>query len=469
MLKRRIIETFMEQYLTIWDLVLTPIYLFVITVIATKMRDRRYPPGHPLRKYYMPGLYIKIAGAVFIGLIYQYYYPGGDTFNYFTEARIINSSLSDSFDTWMKLLTDASYEIYPKLYPYIEQMFSYRDTSSHTVASITALFGLLNGTTYMPIAVMFAFISYTGIWAMFRTFVNIYPKFHKPLAIAFLFIPSVIVWGSSIFKDTICIFGLGWMTYTTFRIFINKDFSLKNFLFLVMGFLLLALIKIYILLAFVPALAFWLLSNYSHRIRPVSVRFIVQLAVLGIVVVSFQFFSRQFANQLQRYSLENIVKTAQSTKGWIAYVSQKEEGSKYDIGQLDPSIGGMVSKFPAAVNVTLYRPYPWEVKNPLMLLSALESFAFLLLTLLIFYKVGVLKTFRKIFKDPNLLFFFSFTLIFAFAVGLSTGNFGTLSRYKIPCMPFFAALLLILYYQKTLSIQKTAIHAKPKAKVHHLS
>jgi len=233
--------------------------------------------------------------------------------------------------------------------------------------------------------------------------------------------------------------------------------------------LLLASVKVYILLAFVPAIAFWLLSTYSHRIRFAAARFLVQLLVLGIVGLSFWFFSEQFSEELNRYSLDRILQTAQSTRGWISYVSDKEEGSRYDIGEIDPSITGLAAKFPEAVNVTLYRPYLWEVKNPLMLLSGMESFAFLVLTLIVFFRVGFFKTFQKIFKDPNLLFFFSFTLICAFSVGISTGNFGSLSRYKIPCMPFFAALLLVLYYQSKVSIQKITPHERPQAKIHYIS
>ena len=53
-------------------------------------------------------------------------------------------------------------------------------------------------------------------------------------------------------------------------------------------------------------------------------------------------------------------------------------------------------------------------------------------------------------KDPNLLFFITFSLIFAFAVGISTYNFGALSRYKIPCLPFFGAfLLIVINYDRT--------------------
>jgi hypothetical protein len=49
-------------------------------------------------------------------------------------------------------------------------------------------------------------------------------------------------------------------------------------------------------------------------------------------------------------------------------------------------------------------------------------------------------------KDPNLSFSLAFSIIFAFAVGISSYNFGALSRYKIPCLPFYAASLIILYY-----------------------
>ena len=92
------------QYLTIWDLVLTPIYLFILIAIAKSQRDKRYPIGHPLRKYYLPGLYVKFGGAIFIALVYQFYYGGGDTFNFFRHSQVINFALNDSISNWIDLL-----------------------------------------------------------------------------------------------------------------------------------------------------------------------------------------------------------------------------------------------------------------------------------------------------------------------------------------------------------------------------
>ena len=430
------------QYLTIWDLLLTPIYLIFLTAIAKKQRDKRYPPGHHLRKYYMKGLYVKFAGAIFIALIYQFYYRGGDTFNYFYHSQVINSSLNESIGTWFELITRTSVYHDPKLYTYVSQLYWYGDSHSYTVAVIGAIFGLLNGTTYIPIALLFAFFSYSGIWAMYRTFTNIYPYLYKELAIAFLFIPSTFVWGSAIFKDTVCMFGLGWLVYTTFRIFVNRHFSVKNLFMLCLSFYLVFVIKLYILLAFIPALSLWLLLTYSRRIRSSGVRWIVNICFIAFSIGGALFIAKRFASDLNKYSLDKIAETARITRSYIFSVSG-DEGSGYDLGAMDGSIVGMLAKFPQGVVVTLFRPFLWEAKKVIVALSALESLAFLYLTLRLIFRNGknVLKWTSK---DPNLFFFLTFSLIFAFAVGVSSYNFGALSRYKIPCMPFYAAYLFVL-------------------------
>lgn len=448
------------QYLTIWDFLLTPVYLIMLTFLAKRQRDRKYPVGHSLRKYYLPGLYVKFGGAIFIASVYQYYYGGGDTYNFFTHAKIINSSLDESFGTWMDLMLQVAPDKNPHLYKYTSQMQWYGITSDYTVAAFAALLGLLNGTSYIPIALLFAFLSFTGIWAMFTTFAGLYPRLQKQLAIAFLFIPSVAVWGSAIFKDTICIFGLGWMTYCTFRIFMNRDFSFKNLLLLALSFYLIGLIKLYILLSFIPALALWLLMSYSKKIHSVGLRIMANLFFTAILAASFFFFAQLFAKELNKYSLEKIAQTAQSTRGWISYVSEKDEGSTYDLGDFDPSVAGMLTKFPQAVVVTLFRPFLWESGKVIVFLSALEALLFLYFTLSAIFRQGF-KIFSIISKDPNVTFFLVFSIIFAFAVGISSYNFGALSRYKIPCLPFYGAFLVIcLNYTKTSSPGKISDYPK---------
>lgn len=77
-----------------------------------------------------------------------------------------------------------------------------------------------------------------------------------------------------------------------------------------------------------------------------------------------------------------------------------------------------------------------------MLLSAMEALVLLLLT---FYLLASKPaSFFRSLSNPNVLFCFVFSVTFAFAVGVSTYNFGTLSRYKIPLLPFFAVGLILV-------------------------
>jgi len=174
---------------------------------------------------------------------------------------------------------------------------------------------------------------------------------------------------------------------------------------------------------------------------------LVWVLFVGVIVGGAVFFARQFSKELNKYSLEKIAQTAGDTRGWISSAADVE-GSSYDLGELDPTIEGMLRKFPAGVVVTLFRPFPWEAKKLIVGLSALEALVFLFGTIVSFIRNGVFGFFKRVFSDPNLTFFLCFSLIFAFAVGVSSYNFGALSRYKIPCLPFYAAMLIVLSYSK---------------------
>ncbi len=375
--------TLTQQFIGLWDFILTPILLLFVIVFAKRRRNKKYPRGHPLRPYFLSGLYLKLFGALFIGLIYQFYYGFGDTFYFFHHTQLINSSLKESPVTWFKLLTRS--EMTPDMYKYISPMvFYWNDPQSYFVSSIGALLGLFTFTTYLPTALLFACLSFSGIWAMFKTFSKIYPAYIKELAISFLFIPSLFVWGSGIFKDTLCMFGLGWLTYATFRIFLNKDRSFKNFIIIALSFYLIYKIKVYVLLSFIPALSIWLLITYSSRIKSQVSRYLATLSFFVISVFAFLFLAQVFSNELERYSLEKIVSTAETTRSWIASSSVGQESSGYDLGDFEPTFFGMLSKFPQGVSVTLYRPFLWEARKPIVFLGALESFGFIILTLMVF-------------------------------------------------------------------------------------
>jgi hypothetical protein len=89
-----------------------------------------------------------------------------------------------------------------------------------------------------------------------------------------------------------------------------------------------------------------------------------------------------------------------------------------------------------------------------MLLSGLESSLLLLYCIYIIITKN-LNLFKAI-ANPDVFFALIFALTFAFAVGVSTFNFGTLARYKIPMLPFFVLALILIQDQKSLSDEEPA-------------
>ena len=435
-----------QQFITFLDYLLLPFYLVAIFFIAYQIMEKHYPVGHPWRRYFMPGLIAKILGAIFISLIYRYYYGWGDTALYHMHAKVINSAFDEDPSKWYNLLFRIP-EWYEGAYAkYITKMEWYEAPAEYTVCAIIAVIMIFTFNTFLPTAIILAAIAYTGIWALFRTFATRYPDYTKYIAIATLFIPSTIMWGSGIFKDTICMFSLGWMTYGAMRLLINRDFRFRTVAITVVSFMLLATIKVYILIAFIPAIIFWILATYSDKIKNGFVRFIMTTMVIAVCAGGFVVVMQKYSEVFGKYSLDRIAKTSYLISSYIQEQSG-DEGSAYNLGDIEPTAAGMLKKFPAAVNVTLFRPYIWETRKIIQFVNAFEATILMLLTLKVIFSVGLKNFWKAIAKDPTIQFCLIFTLIFAFAVGISSGNFGTLSRYRIPCLPFYGLTLVLIYYK----------------------
>lgn len=428
------------------DLLLTPLYLLLIYLLAWMLRPLvtdRYT-----RPYFIPGLSVKIVGALALGFIYQFYYDGGDTFNFFNNAGLIWEAFLDSPLKALQLLSTSGGEYQPETVAYSSRMYFYRDPSSYTVIRVAGLFAILSFNTYAVISCFFAVLSFSGLWALYLTFYRLYPQLYKPLAWAVLFIPSVFFWGSGLLKDTLTLAAIGWATFAIYKLFFQKQHIFLFSLILWASCLLIYSIKVYILLCFLPAAIVWVFLAHIGKVRSPLLRWMLAplmlIAAGGLGYLAIL----KVGEDSARYNINNLSHTAEITARWLTYVGEVQGGSVYTLGDFDYSPMGMLRKMPLAINVTLFRPYLWEAKNPVMLLSALESFLMLFFTLYVFYKRGIGNTFRAIGKDHFLIFCLLFSLSFAFSVGIATYNFGSLVRYKIPLLPFYVAALLVLFPRK---------------------
>ncbi|MDH5398959.1 MAG: hypothetical protein OEX02_12485 [Cyclobacteriaceae bacterium] len=429
------------------DLFVTPFVIMLVLFLAWFVRPM--VTNEDTRKYFMPGLLVKIFGALAVGFVYQFYYGGGDTFGYHTHGsvHVWEALVTEPLKGLKMLMAQGGYDF--EVYEYSSKIWYYRDPAGYFLIKIAAIFDLFTYATYSGTASLFALLSFAGAWAMYQTFYRLYPAMHKHLALAILFVPSVFFWGSGIFKDTVTLAMLGWAVFAFGKLFIERRKNLFYVLIMLGAFYIIFQLKIYILLCLLPALVLWLFFRSLHRIKNFILRLLVTPAMLALALTIGYFAIQQVGEGHKRYSLENLAMTAKITAYDIRYGWGARDGigSGYELGELDGTFGSMVRLAPAAINVTLFRPYLFEVRNPLMLFSAVESFATLLLTLFVVYQLYKSKQFSRILFQPEIIFCLTFALVFAFAVGISTYNFGTLSRYKLPVMPVYLTGLLLIYYK----------------------
>ncbi len=425
------------------DLIVTPLVIMIVYMISYFVKP--YATDENTKSYFFLALTLKILGAIALGIIYQFYYSGGDTYNFHTHgSRIIWQAIGDDPEIGLKILFSND-EFVQGAYKYISQIPFYQDRSSIVVIHVATFFDLFTFSTYSATAVIFSVLSFAGSWAMFLTFYQKYPLLHKQIAIAVLFIPSVLFWGSGLLKDTLVLTALGFSVYCINMIFIRQRIRISSVVLLLISLYIIFSIKKFVLQAFIPSAILWIYFKNLSNLKSIALKILVAPVIVIVFLFTSYYSVIKIGEGDARYSVEKLAATAQVTAYDIRYWTGQDAGSGYSLGELDGSFSSMLRLAPQAINVSLFRPYLWEVKNPLMLLSALEGLVLLVITLYVLIKRR--KAVMQSFADPNVIFCFVFAISFAFAVGVSTFNFGTLARYKIPLLPFYAlGLVLVLNY-----------------------
>ncbi len=438
--------------MTLADIFVIPIVILLILMLGLTVQETLYKK-EKYKKYLTLGLITKIIGSLLYCFLYTFYY-GGDTTNYHEAAKVISGVIMTNPSLGWEIMTNPAATFTYENIDIVENMKMFLGENTFMVVRIAALFNLFCFNSFWGVSIIFGALSFTGMWAMYRVFVDRYPSLQFQMAIAVLFMPSVFFWGSGIMKDTITMGCLGWMLWGLYQLFIKNKKIPISMVIVVVTFFLLAKLKIYIIIGFLPAMLYWLIAHYMSFIKEQRLRFFIIFSTficLGYIGYNYQDNINAISNAL----FMRFVQMAYGFQSWHEFLAQEGQ-SGYTLGEIKFTISGVLSKFPASVNVTLFRPYLHEVKNINMLLTSLESTSMLLFTLYVFIRTGILKTFKLLFSDHFIVFCFIFSLLFAFAVGFTSYNFGALARYKIPCLPFYiAALFLILHKHKQ---QKMAVN-----------
>jgi len=419
----------------------TIIFSFFFSISRKKIKDEN------LKKYHRQGFWIKVMTAFCYAIFAQYISIGDTTTLYYPEGYNLYKLIWNNPSN-LGLLLGPGTDIDATMLENSSQVGYFKDPSNFMVIRITTILCFFSFGKYMVINLIFSMIAFTGVWKLYLFFYEQYPQLHRQFAIAILYLPTFIFWSSGILKDPISISALGWFTYALYQIAYHKKNIIKYGIIILITIYIFTIIKIYILIAYLPAFIVFLLFKNAALIKSkmgkvLLVSFFIIASLFGFVGIS-----NSMKDAVVDYAGEDITEGIVTYQKNYAKQGERREGAYFSLGvEFDGSMGSLAKMAPAAIIATLYRPFLWESKNISTLLSSFESLTLMLFTIFVLFKVGIKKFIITIFKKPLVLYCYFFSIVFALFVGATTLNFGTLVRYKIPCMPFYViSLYLILYY-----------------------
>lgn len=448
------------QHYSVFDFLLAPLFFFLILFFGFNYGNQK-KRGNVFYTYFAAGLTFKLLGAIALCLVYSIYYKtGGDTLNYHYSGRaLVNLFYKSPDDFWGVWLGKPTIEKYLLFDGETGFPIYWRDPYAFNVVRLITPLEFLTFGSYLSASMLMAVLGYTGMWKLYMLFCELYPALYKYFAYSILFMPSVLFWGSGILKDTWTIAAACWYCYTFYRVFIEKNFKLSLIAAFAISILVMISIKPYVFVALLPGSVLWGISGSLNRIKSVFLRVLAVPFTLAFGLgFGFGIWFLVGASLGQYSTVESMLLKAQVTQSDLK--ADYYQGNSFDIGSFEPTLAGVMSKFPQATVAGLFRPFIWEARNIQMVLSGLENLVILSITVFFLLKTPI-GFIRQIFQNPLVMFCILFSVMFAFSVGISTSNFGALVRLKIPLWPFYLSALVIVNYHR-LNVQAVFKDRKTK-------
>jgi hypothetical protein len=404
--------------------------LFVIVSVVTGKYEA------PERPYLWASFIAHQLSALAMVVLTRDYYEGGDMLAYSFFGSLNAARLRDDFFGHGAALLDVFLQREGAA-ARIGDMSGSTTGSMHAVSAFLML--IFNDSLSSVCAAIAggAFLAKLAIYDMARHLLPLIAK--RRLLIACLLIPSAVFWSSGLLKEPIAMLGLGATMRGAYLIVAAKR-RVRALTWIFCGALVVALLKPYLLPPVGLGAGFWYTMQTLRRrsgaellSRTRSLILATSLALAAVIVTG------AVAPYL---APENLAEEAMKLQAIGARV---EGGSSYTLGSAGAtSLAGQLSLVPMAIATALLRPAIFEATNPLIFVNSLEMLIITLLLASVLLRRGLLGTLRTLATDPALLFCAVFVLTLSIGVGLTATNLGTLSRYRMPLMPFFGILLAAL-------------------------
>lgn len=393
----------------------------------------------PHYRYFLPGYFVKLAGTVMFCAVYVFYYTDGDSIDFFRAAGCLYRELFIHPSVFLRVFFcgDVSMDTLIDFNAHFFLPINVNERFNlFLVRLITPLY-IISFGHFLTASLMLSTLCYSGVWKLYTVFCERYPALKKEMAVAVLCIPSVVFWGSGLLKDTVVFSAMGWLVYTLHRL-AQSRFSLSAFVSLTVSCFIILSIKPYVLYALLLASAIAVAAILLKKIPTRVERFFYSPLVILFFVAAGGLLVFGVGKNQDRFSLQ------QSASELVVLHVATNANSSFQRASIEKSFSGILKSAPADIVLSLFRPYVWEAKGIIPFFISIEMLLLLLFFLRVVVKLRLLFLFRFLFEEAFLVFAFTFILTLSFMVGFATDNFGTLDRFRIPLMPFYLMLCLVL-------------------------
>lgn len=276
------------------------------------------------------------------------------------------------------------------------------------------------GPTLLGEFVVFSLFAYVGlallVLAFHRTVRS--SETHRYAAWIFLF-PSLWFWPSSVGKEAIVLLGIGLATFG----FVGK-YGRISVLPLLSGVALLFSIRPQIAAVFIVCA---LLSQTISRRSQWTLGSWLQAGIVAVVGLTTIWYA---GRELGIGTLD-----AEGFQDYVEGDAARRVGGGSSIDAVPTDWDGI----PIALLNVLTRPFPWETRNFMMLISATEIWG--LWFLVAWRRRNVLSALRNWRTNRLVTFSFAFIVIYSIGLGMMMSNLAIIARQRIFLLPFLFVLL----------------------------
>ncbi|MFY7965744.1 MAG: hypothetical protein ACOVO1_12670 [Chitinophagaceae bacterium] len=407
------------------------LFIFYFLIIGITLKKSSFFKNAEIPYYVLIGLFVL---KVVAGLVYSHYFSfpnqieNADTWNYFIESKAETDWLLSNPKAFAADLFANHYSQTGNLFSCTNSFWN--DLKTTFFVKLLALLNLLSGKNYYINLLFFnAFFMFGGV-AFYRLFKDNFIINKWLLLVIVFFTPSFLFWCSGIHKDGV-IFSATAISLFIFNKALKDKFNIIRIFILMLCFALIFLLRNYYLIAIIPAFVSWFI------VEKTKLKVNISFAVTTISCLLILFFSS----------------TLPITKSICESIVQKHDefltldgNTKFQTPVLEAKVKSIISYFPFAMQSSLIRPFPNNIKSKGEFLAMMENYTFLIVLIMAVVKVFNKK--NKILNSPIILSCILISFFLLLFIGYTVCFNAAIIRYRSVSFPLLIVPCIILIFGK---------------------